>query len=171
MGTDHVAYKQEDKENRLGKSGSARQVPRLSGGIQHWLPVMFTDGHHGGRLTIERIVKICRENNAKTLGPCPKKDVLQSGSDAGIVIVDPEKKTVIGEGFCKGLNKYSIHWGKEVRGLPVMTMSRGEVVIRDGKTVVKKDRGKYVQSRGYHKQWGKSRRDSDKSSFFMRWGV
>ena len=153
MGTDQVSYKQEDKENGLGKHGSIWKVPPgISGGMQHWLPVLFTDGYHGGKLTIEQIVKICCENNAKTFGLYPKKGVLKPGSDADIVVVDPEKTVTIGEGFYKGLNKtYSIYWGKEVKGLPVMTMSRGEVVMRDGKTLAAKGRGKFVPGRDYQK--------------------
>ena len=120
--------------------------------MQHWLPVLLTDGYHGGKLTIEQIVKICCENNAKTFGLYPKKGVLKPGSDADIVVVDPEKTVTIGEGFYKGLNKtYSIYWGKEVKGLPVMTMSRGEVVMRDGKTLAAKGRGKFVPGRDYQK--------------------
>lgn len=153
MGTDHCAYNQEDKESGLGKYGNVwKALPGLSGGMQHWLPVLFTDGYHGSKLSVEQIVKICCENNAKIFGLYPKKGVLQPGSDADIVIVDPEKRATIDESFYKGLNKtYSIYWGKELRGMPVMTMSRGEVLMQDGRTVGKPGRGKFVPCRNYTK--------------------
>jgi dihydropyrimidinase len=154
MGTDQVSYKQEDKENGLGKHGSIWEVPPgISGGLQHWLPVLFSEGYHGGRLGIRQIVRVCCENNARTFGLYPRKGVLRPGSDADIVVVDPNKTAVIGDGFYKGLNKtYSIYWGKEVRGLPVLTMSRGEIVMRDGKTVSQKGRGKFVPGRAEETQ-------------------
>lgn len=148
MGTDTCAYSQEDKEAGLGQFGDVwKALPGLSGGNQHWLPIMMTDGYNKGRLTMEQIVGICCENNAKTHGNYPRKGVLAVGSDADIVIVDPQKEKTVGLDFYKGLNKTFSHiWGKELKGLPVMTMVRGEVVMEDWKTVGKPGYGQFIPS-------------------------
>ena len=152
MGTDHCAYPQEDKEGGGGKFGNVwNAMPGICGGVQHWLPVLFTEGVLKNHLSLEQMVKICCENNAKIFGHYPQKGVLQPGSDADVVIFDPETKKTIGDGFYKGLNKtFSLYWGDELRGFPVLTMSRGEVVMENGKTVAKKGRGKFVPSFAAH---------------------
>ena len=151
MGTDHCAYTQEWKEANLGQFGDIwKAMPGLSGGNQHWLPIMMTDGFHPGRLNMEEIVKICCEDNAKIFGLYPRKGVLAVGSDADIVIVDPEKEETVGEGFYRGLNKtWSDMWGKKLRGMPVMTMIRGKVVMEDGNTVGEPGYGKFLPSKKY----------------------
>jgi allantoinase len=64
------------------------------------------------------------------------------------VIVDPEKAMTVGPGFYKGLNKTFSHvWGKELKGLPVMTMVRGQVIMEDWKTVGKPGYGEFIPSK------------------------
>jgi dihydropyrimidinase/dihydroorotase len=151
MGTDTCAYIQEDKESGLGKFGDIwKALPGLSGGNQHWLPILMTEGFQRGRLGIDEIVNICCENNAKTFGLYPRKGVLAEGSDADVVIVDAGKETTVDENFYKGLNKtYSHIWGMKLKGLPVMTMVRGNVVMQDMKTVGKPGFGEFIPSKKY----------------------
>jgi dihydropyrimidinase/dihydroorotase len=151
IGTDHCAYSREEKEQGLGKYGDIwKALPGLSGGMEHWLPIMFTEGFNKGRLTIDQIVKVCSTNNAKTFGIYPQKGVIQEGSDADIVIVDPNKKLKIDEKYYHCINKdYSPYWGWKIKGAPVMTISRGEVLVEDGRTVAKPGRGKYTPSQRY----------------------
>ena len=55
MGTDSCSYAQKDKEANLGQFGDVwKAMPGISGGMQHWLPVMMTEGFHTGRLGIEQ---------------------------------------------------------------------------------------------------------------------
>jgi len=151
MGTDTCAYIQEDKEAGLGQFGDVwKALPGLSGGNQHWLPIMMTEGFNKGNLTIEKMVEICCENNAKTFGLYPRKGVLAEGSDADIVIVDPDKEMKVDENYYKGLNKTFSHiWGMQLKGLPVMTMVRGQVVMEDWKTVGKSGHGEFIPSKKY----------------------
>jgi dihydropyrimidinase/dihydroorotase len=151
MGTDNCAYIQEDKEAGLGQFGDVwKALPGLSGGNQHWLPIMMTEGFNKGNLTIEKMVEICCENNAKTFGLYPRKGVLAEGSDADIVIVDPDKEMKVDENYYKGLNKTFSHiWGMQLKGLPVMTMVRGQVVMEDWKTVGKSGHGEFIPSKKY----------------------
>ena len=151
MGTDSCSYAQEDKEANLGQFGDVwKAMPGLSGGMQHWLPTMMTEGFRTGRLTIEQIVKVCSENSAKTFGIYPRKGALSPGSDADIVIVDPDKEATVGEGFYKGANKtWSDVWGKKLKGMPVLTMTRGKVVMENGQTVGTPGYGEFIPSKKY----------------------
>ena len=74
--------------------------------------------------------------------------MLAVGSDADIVVVDPEKEMSVGPGFYRGLNKTFSHiWGKQLKGLPVMTMVRGQVIMEDWKTVGKPGYGEFIPSK------------------------
>lgn len=151
MGTDHCAFTAEEKEQGVGKYGDIwKALPGLAGGLEHWLPIMFTEGFNKNRISVEQIVKVCSENNAKVFGLYPKKGVIQEGSDADLVIVDVKKEGTIDENYyhCASQDQ-SPYWGWKLKGLPVLTMVRGKVVVGDGQTLGKPGYGRYLHSRTY----------------------
>jgi dihydropyrimidinase len=74
--------------------------------------------------------------------------VIKEGSDADIVIIDPEKRVVLAHNKLHSNVDYSAYEGFEVRGYPVCTISRGELIIREGTYSGRPGRGKFIQ-RGY----------------------
>jgi len=151
IGTDHCAYTRKEKEQEVGKYGDVWKVqPGLSGGMEHWLPIMFTECFNKGRLSVEQIVKVCCENNAKVFGLYPKKGAIQEGSDADLVIVDPDKEGKVDENFYHCINKdYSVYWGWKLKGMPVMTIVGGRIMVEDGQTIGKPGYGRFLPSRRY----------------------
>jgi len=108
------------------------------------LPVMMTDGVNKGRITVEQFVKICSENPAKAFGMYPQKGVLSPGSDADIIIVDPNKEWVITRENMKSALEYCAFEGYKVKGKVLKTFVGGELVAQDGELVAKTPHGRYV---------------------------
>ncbi|MET0781052.1 MAG: amidohydrolase family protein [Microbacterium sp.] len=126
--TDHIATSREVKLH----GGSVTTVCGGHNGIETRLPVTFTRLVQERRMSLERFAEVSATNAAKILGLYPRKGVIQPGSDADIVIWDPDiTRTITAEGSHGGAD-YSIWDGFECRGYPVTTMLRGKVIVDDG---------------------------------------
>ena len=104
----------------------------------------MTYGVEAGRISIEDMTRVCSTNNAKVFGLYPRKGTLQVGSDADLVLVDPEREATISPEFYHGLNDWSIYYGWKVRGLPRMTLVRGQVMLDDFEVVGQAGSGQYL---------------------------
>ena len=99
---------------------------------------------NNGLIKLERVIELCCENPAKVFGFYPRKGAIRVGSDADFAIVDMDKKkTVIGSEI-QAKCKWSPFDGWELHGLPVMTIVRGEVVMKDQQIVGKPGYGKFI---------------------------
>ena len=110
--------------------------------LEFMMPVVWTHGVNGGRMTLPRFVQVFCENPAKIFGIYPRKGILQPGSDADIVVWDPAKRHLVDQEH--GISDFSTFKGAELLGMPVMTMVRGDVVIEDGELVGKPGRARYI---------------------------
>lgn len=100
-------------------------------GLATMLPVVLTEGVLAGRITIEKVDETMSFNPARLFGLYPKKGALQVGCDADLVIVDMETEKVVGPETTQS-EFPSAFEGLSLRGWPVLTMSRGQVVFKDG---------------------------------------
>ena len=146
LGTDHCAWTKEEKEGP-----EARQFGNIWGalpgmtGMEYLLPAVMTFGVRRGILTIEQVARICSENPARRFGLYPRKGVLQVGSDADLVIVDPEKRATVTPEYHRGwITDWSIYDGWEFQGMPETTVVRGEPVVEAGEIVGQPGHGTYV---------------------------
>jgi dihydropyrimidinase/dihydroorotase len=137
IGTDHCAYVDKDKFDLWStRSGLT--------GLETLLPVMLSEGVNKGRISMEKLVEVCSYNTAKILGIHPKKGSLSPGSDADLVIVDLKKKVKVSiEDMHTGAD-YTPFEGRELKGWPVLTMVKGNVVMEDGEITGKPGTGKYI---------------------------
>jgi dihydroorotase (multifunctional complex type) len=113
-------------------------------GIETMLPLMFSEGVMKKRISLKRLVDAMCTSPAKIFGLYPRKGVIQVGSDADLVLIDQKKQTTI-----KGKKlHYKVGWtpyeGREVKGMPATTISRGTVIVEDGKVIGKAGRGKFL---------------------------
>ena len=132
VGTDHVAYTREEK---LDPSQTVAQHRAGMSNLQVMLPMIYSEGVRRGRMTLERFVEVTSTNAAKLFGLYPRKGTIAVGSDADVVVWDPEEtRTIRDEDMLSG-SGYSIHAGTVVTGWPTMTIRRGEVVYRDGEVL------------------------------------
>lgn len=146
VGTDHCPHKVEFKEKDTGKHGDVWEaIPGDNNGIEYFLPAMMSEGVNKNRISMERLVEVCAENNAKRWGLYPRKGALTEGSDADMVIVDLQKSAVVDDDFYHTMEpRYSTYHGKELTGLPTHTIVGGDVVVEEGELQVEKGDRDYL---------------------------
>jgi dihydropyrimidinase len=93
--------------------------------------MLYSEGVLAGRLSLGRLVEVTAANAAKLFGLYPRKGTIAVGSDADIVIFDPDLTRTIDSAMLKSNCDYSVYEGWTVTGWPVVTLRRGEVVFRD----------------------------------------
>jgi dihydropyrimidinase len=100
--------------------------------LQTNLPMLYSEGVRSGRLTLGRFVELTSTNAAKLFGLYPRKGTIAVGSDADLIIFDPDLTYTIERSMLKSNSDYSAFEGWRVTGWPVVTFRRGEIVFRDG---------------------------------------
>jgi dihydropyrimidinase len=114
-------------------------------GVGSIVPVLLTAGYHERGVPLGRIAEVMATNAAKTFGLYPRKGTIAAGSDADLVLVDLDREhTPTNEELTGPHNDVSIYAGVAFRGWPVMTLSRGEVIARDGYVISTPGRGEYL---------------------------
>lgn len=127
LATDHAPWTREQKLDP--ELTIARVRPGVSN-LQHMLPMYYSEGVRTRRMPLERFVATTSTNAARRFGLFPRKGVIAEGSDADLVIWDPDLRgTVRGEDDLSN-SDYSVYEGTQVTGWPVMTIRRGEIVAR-----------------------------------------
>lgn len=126
--TDHAPWSLE------AKLDPALSITRLRPGVENlqtMLPMLFSEGVRTGRISLSRLVEVTSTNAAKLFGLYPRKGVVAVGSDADLVVFDPERRRTVTAGMLKSRADYSVYEGTTVTGWPETTIRRGEVVYRD----------------------------------------
>jgi dihydroorotase (multifunctional complex type) len=113
-------------------------------GSETLLPLMLSEGVNKGRISIEKLVEVCCFSPARKFGLTPQKGILDVGGDADLVIVDLEKEAVAPQQPVYSNSDFSTVAGKKIKGWPVLTMLRGEIIARDGEVSGAKGYGRYV---------------------------
>jgi len=140
--SDHCSFNTELK--KLGED-SFDKVPNGVCGAEFRLPILFSEGVNKGRLSINRFVAVTSTNAARIFGMYPQKGIIAQGSDADLVLVDPEReKTLSVKDSLIGLD-WSTFDGVQVKGVPTLTMLRGKVIAENGKFIGQKGDGKFLK--------------------------
>jgi dihydropyrimidinase len=141
VGTDHSGRAREEKvDPTLNVITHREGVPN----VQDYRAMLYSEGVRTGRLSIERFFAVTATNPAKIFGLYPRKGTIQVGSDADVVIWDPNLKRTIREQDELSATKWSLYNGWEVTGWPRTTIRRGEIVYQDGKVIGRPGTGKVV---------------------------
>ncbi|MEG2246712.1 MAG: dihydropyrimidinase [Peptostreptococcaceae bacterium] len=141
VATDHCPFFFEQK--KLGIDNFAK-IPNGGPGIETRMPLMLSEGPKHG-LSLNKIVEVTSTNVAKIFGMYPKKGTIAIGSDADLVIYDPTKEVTITKDILHENIDYTGFEGIKVTGYPVMTLSRGDVVAKDGNYVGAEKRGQFIK--------------------------
>ena len=144
VGSDHAPWMRADK---LAAGGDVRSVPPGLPELETLLPLLFSEGVHGGRLTLEQFVAATAANPARIFGIHPQKGTIALGSDADLVIWDPAAKWVLRAVDGQSRSDYSPYEGWLVTGRPIHTIRRGEVIWSDGEERSGTGRGRRVRPR------------------------
>ncbi len=146
ISTDHCPFCfKEQKE--LGKDDFSK-IPNGGPGVEERMSLIYNGGVAQGRISLNRFVEITSTAAAKIFGLFPRKGTIAVGSDADIVIFDPnEERTISAKTHHMNVD-YSAYEGFKVRGVTKTVLSRGELVIEDGKYVGKVGNGQFLK-RGF----------------------
>ena len=128
----------------LGKDDFTK-IPNGLPGIQDRMPIMWTYGVRAGRITANQFVAYNSTNPAKIFGLYPRKGALLEGSDADIVIWDPEKLVKYGVAHSHQRTDYNLYEGWELTGYPEKVFLRGKLIVDGDEWLGKRGDGKFLK--------------------------
>jgi dihydropyrimidinase len=144
--SDHAPTRYNDPRGKKirGEHASFRYIPNGVPGIETRLPLLFSAGVTDGRLGLTSFVALTATNPARIYGLYPRKGSLAIGADADIAIWDPRRSEVITNERLHHAVDFTPYEGTRVTGWPIMTLSRGEIVYRDGEVLAAPGRGQFL---------------------------
>jgi dihydropyrimidinase len=141
IGTDHVANQLKLKLDGDDVWGALAGFP----GIGTVLPILLNDGVNQNKITLEQFVHFTSTNAAKIFGMHPKKGTLEKGSDADITMIDLKKEKKVSSELFGGFSDYIVYEGRNLKGWPVKTIVRGELISDNFEVIGKLGHGKLVE--------------------------
>ena len=142
VGTDHCPF--DTRQKLLGKD-SFVNIPNGIPGIEDRVNLLYTYGVKRGRLDIHRFVDAASTRAAKLFGLFPRKGTIAVGSDADLVVYDPNYRGVVSAKSQRTNNDYNGFEGMEIEGRPSVVTVRGKVQVREGEFVGERGRGKMLK--------------------------
>lgn len=147
LSTDHCPFNFSDR--MIGKDDFTK-IPNGGAVIEHRLELSF-NGVKQNLIDLKRWVEINSTNPAKIFGMYPKKGTIKVGSDADIVIWNPEHKRIISASNHHMNIDYSMFEGIEVSGKAEIVISNGDIIIENDKLIGEAGRGKFIQRKKFDK--------------------
>src|SRR5436309_5634846 len=133
ISTDHCAFLW-DGQKTLGRDDFSK-IPNGGPGLENRLHMIHEFGARSGRISLNRMVELLSTNPAKLFGLYPRKGTIAPGSDADIVVFDPEKRHLISAATQHSKVDYNLYEGTEVTGSPEIVLLRGTVLVENGELV------------------------------------
>ncbi|MGH2627780.1 MAG: amidohydrolase family protein, partial [Anaerolineales bacterium] len=121
-----------------------RKIPYGVPGLETEMRVVYSEGVARGRISLQTFVSAFATTPAKLFGLYPRKGTIAVGSDADLLLLDPEGRQTIDERTLHSRAGYDPFHGFAVRGVPRLTLSRGEVIARDGRLLSRPGRGQLI---------------------------
>ena len=140
IGTDHVANCLEMKLGGEDVWSALAGFPSIGTA----LPIILSEGVNKDRISLDKLIKLTSVNAAKIFGMYPKKGSLEKGSDADITLIDLKKEMKVTSDLFGGFSDYLVYEGWNLKGWPVKTIVRGELVAEDFEVIGKPGFGKLV---------------------------
>jgi len=141
VATDHCPFCSDQKEMGIDNFS---KIPNGAPGIEHRVELMYSEGVHQGRISLNKFVEVTSTLAAKIFGLFPRKGTIAVGSDADIIVFDPERKHTISADTHHMRVDYSAYEGWEVQGKCRTTILRGTVAVDDGLACVDEGFGNYL---------------------------
>ena len=144
--SDHAPFRYQSSTGKMlkGENTPFNWVPNGVPGIETRLPILFSEGVKKGRISLNRFVELVATNPAKMYGLHPRKGTIAVGSDADVVVFDPDARRVIRSEKLHHNVDYTPYEGMVVDGWPVTVLSRGDLVIENRKLVAAPGRGEFL---------------------------
>ncbi|RRA98919.1 dihydropyrimidinase [Larkinella rosea] len=142
VATDHCPFKWEQK--LMGKDDFSK-IPNGHPAIENRLELLYSEGVHSGKISLNKFVEVACTNPAKIFGMFPRKGTIAVGSDADLVIFDPTTKHRLSAETHHMNVDYSAYEGWEITGKVKTVLLRGKVVIDDGTCLAEKGYGQFIK--------------------------
>jgi dihydropyrimidinase len=140
--TDHCAFCGEQKG--MGR-GDFSKIPNGCAGVEDRMSVLWDAGVRTGRLTPNEFVRVTSTNAAQIFNLYPRKGAIAAGSDADLVVWDPNATKTITTANSISKVGYNVFEGRSVTGLAKVTLSQGKIVWSDGELRTERGAGRYVK--------------------------
>ncbi|MFO1026346.1 MAG: dihydropyrimidinase [Acetobacteraceae bacterium] len=146
ISSDHSGWSYETPVGKRvhGVDAPFRDIPNGVPGLQSRLPIIFSEGVVKGHIDPCMFVRLISYNPARLFGLYPRKGTIAPGADADIVLWDAKKTTTLTNTLMQHIIDYTPYEGLQVTGWPVMTIRRGEVVMRDGVVQAEPGTGQFL---------------------------
>src|SRR5271165_6476896 len=151
VSTDHCPFCFEDQKI-LGKDDFTK-IPNGGPGVENRLQLLFHHGVNAGKISLNRFVELVSTTPARLFGLYPRKGELAPGSDADIVIWDPNAEHLISSKTHHMRCDYSMFEGFSVTGNAKMVLSRGEVIVEGGRFQGRTGRGSFLRREARGGAW------------------
>jgi dihydropyrimidinase len=149
VSSDHAPYRfDETGKLRTGDNPSFKQVANGLPGLEVRLPLLFDAMVSKGRLGLEKFVDLTATAPAKIYNLHPRKGSIAIGADADIAIWDPEREVTLTDAMMHDLAGYTPYAGRKLRGWPVTVLSRGRVIVANGKCSAEPGSGRFLARAG-----------------------
>lgn len=124
--------------------GDWTRIPMGMPGLETLLPLTYSKGVLGGRITLEEMCRKLSTAPAEIMGLAPRKGAIQVGADADLAIIHPTRTMKVDPTTMETNADWSPYDGWELAGFARTTLSRGDVIVDDYKVVGKEGRGKWL---------------------------
>ncbi len=142
VATDHCPFNWEQK--KMGEKDFSK-IPNGHPAIEHRMELLFSEGVNKKKITLNKYVEVTATNPAKIFGMFPKKGTIAVGSDADIMLVDPNTKHTLSASTHHMKVDYSAYEGWELTSKVKTVLLRGQVAVENGKCLLEKGYGKFIK--------------------------
>jgi dihydropyrimidinase len=143
VSTDHCPFCMKEQKT-LGRDDFSK-IPNGAPGIETRMSLVYDGGVRAGRISLNRWVELTSTSPAKIFGLFPRKGTIAPGSDADIVIFNPDAKTTLSAKSLHMKVDYNPYEGREVVGVSETVISRGRVIVEDGRFAGRPGAGAFVK--------------------------
>lgn len=133
-----------NRSKQLGKDDFSK-IPNGAPGVELRLMLLYDGGVRAGKITLNRFVQLVSTAPAKMFGLFPQKGTIAVGSDADIVLFDPNKTHTLSAKTHHSRVDYSLFEGREVTGKVEKVFLRGELIVDGDRYLGRKGAGKYLK--------------------------
>jgi dihydropyrimidinase len=141
IGSDNTSWTVKQKAEG---AADFRKIPYGVPGLETEMRVVYSEGVAKGRISLQTFVSAFATTPAKLFGLYPRKGTIAVGSDADLLLLDPAATQTIDERTLHSRAGYDPFHGFSIRGVPRLTLSRGETIARDGQLLSQAGRGQLI---------------------------
>jgi dihydropyrimidinase len=142
VATDHCPF--DFKEQKQMGLGNFAKIPNGLPGVEDRYTLLYDGGVRSGQISLNRFVELVATAPAKLFGLYPRKGTIAPGSDADIVVFDPDTERVLSASTHHMNVDYSCYEGRSVLGVPEVVLQRGQVLVDHAKLLAQPGQGQFL---------------------------